>query len=386
MRVDECFNVRDLRELARRKVPAPFFTYLDGGSDDQWTLARNSKAFDDYQLMPNTLVDVSSIDLSNTVLGQKMELPFFLAPTGMSRLFHHDRELGAARAAEKFGTMYSLSTVGTTSIEEIAETVSTPKMFQIYVFRDRAFTKEFVDRCKAANYEALCLTVDLPVAGNREGNLRAGHTMPPKPSLATFMGFATKVAWGMGLLKDRQFTFANVAHMADEVKKRGIDLFQFIGEQFDRSLVWDDLAWLAEQWDGPLVIKGILSPDDARRALDAGATAAMISNHGGRQLDSVPAPIDCLRPMRDAVGDKMELIVDGGIERGTQIIKALAMGADACSMGKSYLYGLGAGGQEGVERMFTLLKAELERNMTLLGVTKIDDLNERHIVELCKRG
>lgn len=379
-----CHNIADLRKRAKSKLPAPMFHYIDGGSDDEWTLRRNTQAFDDYQLMPNYLVDVEHIDTSTSVFDTQLDLPFFLSPTGMSRLFHHDKELAVSRAAEKFGTLYSLSTMATTSLEDVAAATAGPKMFQIYILKDRELTREFVQRCKKAGYKALCLTVDTMVAGNRERDLVNGMTMPPKITPKNFFSYGTSFEWLFNLMLKPDFKLANVVHRVDALGAGAMGLIDYVNSQFDRSVTWDDCAWLAEQWDGPFVIKGLQSPADAQRALDIGASALMVSNHGGRQLNGAPAPIDCIAPIRDAVGDQMQLIVDGGVRRGTHIIKALAQGADACSIGRPYLYGLAAGGQAGVEHALALLKAELERSMALLGVSSIADINESHLLPLSK--
>ena len=374
-----CHNIADLRRRAKQKLPAPMFHYIDGGADDEWTLRRNTEAFDDYQFMPNYLKDVGTIDLKTKVLGTTLALPFFLAPTGMSRLFHHEKELGACRAADAFDTLYSLSTMATTSLEEVAAATSGPKMFQIYILKDRELTREFVQRCKDSDYTALCLTVDPMVAGNRERDLVNGMTMPPKISLKNAFSYATHFEWLCNLLISPDFELANVAHRVDALGKGAMGLIDYVNSQFDRTVTWDDAEWLAAQWDGPFVIKGIQSPEDARRAAEIGASAIMVSNHGGRQLDGAPAPIDCIAPIRDQVGNDLELILDGGIRRGTHIIKALAQGANACSIGRPYLYGLAAGGQQGVEHALQILKSEVERSMALLGVSSINEINKKHL-------
>jgi len=373
--IDNCHNIAHLQKLAKARLPAAMFHYIDGGADDEVTLRGNTAAFDDYQLVPKFLKDVSSIDASTTVLGRKLEWPVLLAPTGMSRLFHHHKELGVARAAAKSGTMYSLSTLGTTSLEDVAAATDGPKMFQIYILKDRALTVEFVERCKAAKYDALCLTVDMPVAGNRERDKLTGMVMPPRFTLSSLLSFALHPRWSLNLLRDPHFTLANVAHRVDALGGGAMSVIDYINSQFDRAVTWKDVEWLAAQWKGPLAIKGITSPEDAKMALNSGATAVMISNHGGRQLDSSPAPVDCIRPMRDAIGNDLELIVDGGVRRGTHVVKALALGADACSIGKAYLYGLAAGGQPGAERALALLRAEVERNMALMGCQSIANIN-----------
>jgi L-lactate dehydrogenase (cytochrome) len=380
VKLEKCHNQSDLRKAAKKRLPSPIFNYMDGGSDDEWTLKRNTLAFDDYELLPRYLRNVDRIDLKTRVLGTTLDLPVFLAPTGMSRLFHHDREIAVAKAAEKYGTLYSLSTLGTASIEEIAKISSGPKMFQIYILKDRELTREFMQRCKKSDYDVMCLTVDLPLAGNRERDLVSGFTMPPRFSLKSLWSFATHPYWAMHLALNPDFELKNVVHRVDELGERGtMSLIAYVNDQLDRTVTWEDAAWLADQWDGPFVIKGLQTAEDAKLAVEAGASAIMISNHGGRQLESAPAPVDCIVPIREAVGDSLELIVDGGIKRGTHIIKALALGANACSIGKGYLYGLGAGGQKGVERALELYRSELLRDMALLGCTKISDINSASI-------
>lgn len=365
--------------MAQSRLPGPVFHYMDGGADDEWSLRRNTVAFDNFELLPRCLRNVEEIDLRTSVLGTTLKLPIILSPTGMSRLFHHDKELGVAKAADRFGALYSLSTMATTSIEEIAEVCSGPKMFQIYILRDRGLTEEFLARCKEAGYQAMCLTVDLPVAGNRERDVVHGMTMPPRFRLTSLWSFATHFRWAFNLFRHPGFRLANVEHRVDAIGAGTISLIDYANAQFDRSITWEDAAWLVEQWPGPFVIKGILTPGDARRAVEIGASAIMISNHGGRQLDTTPAPVDCIQSIRDAVGDAVEIIVDGGIRRGTHILKALALGADACAVGRAYLFGLGAGGQAGVERALYLLRDELLRDMALLGCTSLDQVTEANI-------
>ncbi|MFC3051319.1 alpha-hydroxy acid oxidase [Kordiimonas pumila] len=374
-----CNNISDLRKLAHKKLPAPMFHYIDGGSDDEWTLGRSTDAFSDYELLPSYLKNIENIDLRTKILGTTLDLPFFLAPTGMSRLFHHEKELGACKAADKFGTLYSLSTLATTSLEEVAASTAGPKMFQIYILKDRGLTREFVTRCKEAGYQALCLTVDTMLSGNRERDRVNGMTMPPKFTLKSMMSYITHPVWAMNTLLHPDFKLANVAHRVDAIGKSTMGLMSYVNSQFDRTVTWDDAAWLVKEWGGPFVIKGLQTPADAKRAVEIGASAIMISNHGGRQLDTTPAPVDCIRPIRDEVGNALELIVDGGIRRGTHVVKALALGANACSIGRPYLYGLASGGQKGVEHAIDLLAKEVERDMALLGCTDIASLTESYI-------
>jgi L-lactate dehydrogenase (cytochrome) len=376
MSIARCHNISHFRALAQRRLPAAMFHYIDGGGDDEITLRRNTTAFENIRLMPRYLVDVAAIDTRTKVLGTTLDWPVFLAPTGMSRLFHHEKELGVARAAAKAGTLYTLSTLATTSLEDVAKATSGPKMFQIYILKDRGLTSEFVQRCKAAKYQALCLTVDMPVAGNRERDKVTGMTMPPKFGLGSLLDFALHPHWSLNFLRHPDFKLANVAHRVDALGGGAMALIDYVNSQFDRTVTWDDVAWLAKQWDGPFVIKGIQAVDDVKAARAAGATAVMISNHGGRQLDGAPAPIDCVAPIRDAVGDGLELIVDGGIRRGTHVIKALALGANACSIGRGYLYSLAAGGEAGVTRCLGLLRAEVERDMALLGARSVAEIDK----------
>ncbi len=375
MSIQRCHNLTDFRELAKKRLPAPVFHYIDGGADDEITLRRNTTAFDRYDLMPRYLVDVAKIDTRTKLFGKTLEWPVFLSPTGMSRLFHHEKELGVARAAAKAGTLYTLSTLATTRLEDVAAATQGPKMFQIYILKDRGLTAEFVQRCKAAGYDALCLTVDMPMAGNRERDKHTGMTMPPKFGLASLMSFALHPHWSLNFMLNPDFQIANVVHRVDAIGGGRMGLMDYVNSQFDRAVTWPDVEWLAKQWNGPLVLKGLQAPDDAVRARDAGATGIMISNHGGRQLDTAAAPIDCVEPMREAVGDALELIVDGGVRRGTHVLKALALGANACSIGRGYLYALAAGGEAGVSRALTLLRGEIERDMALVGVNSISSIS-----------
>jgi L-lactate dehydrogenase (cytochrome) len=375
-RLADCHSVADLRHLAWRMLPAPMFHYIDGGAGDEVTLRRNTSAFDDYAFLPRTLRDVSAIDTSTRLLGRDIALPFICSPTGMSRLFHHGAERAVARAAARAGTIYSLSTMGTTTIEDVAAATDGPKMFQVYLFKDKSLTAEFVQRCLAARYDALCLTIDTPLAGNRERDHVTGMTMPPRFTLATLANFAAHPAWSLAYLRDPDFNIKNVAHRVDAIGGASMPLIQYVNSQFDRTASWEDAGALRAQWPGPFVIKGVQSILDARRAVEIGATCLMISNHGGRQLDGAMAPVELVARIREAVGDSVELIVDGGVRRGAHVLKALALGANACSIGRAYLYGLGAGGEAGVDRALGLLRAEIERDMALMGVTRISEVTK----------
>ena len=374
-------NIRDLRRYAKFRVPRPMFDYMDGAADDETTLRRNCEDFQRYELLPRYLVDVGEIDPSTKVLGAPIELPVVLAPTGMSRLFNNDGELAVSAAAAAAGTVYALSTMSTFSIEQVAEVCSGPKWFQIYVFRDRSLIMEFMERCRNAQYQALVLTIDVPVAGNRERDLYSGMTIPPELSLASYLDFFLHPLWSLKYLMSDAFQLSNVAHKSPVDKRDVTNLVQYLNTQLDPGVKWDDAAWMIEQWDGPFAIKGIASVADAVRAADIGASAVILSNHGGRQLDSAPSPISLLAEVVDAVGDRCEVIVDGGVRRGTDVLKALALGATACMIGRAYLFGLGAGGQHGVTRALDLLRAEIIRDMALLGCTSVAEISAEHIRE-----
>ncbi len=368
------------RALAKDRLPAPIFHYMDGGAEDEWSLANNTDAFDRYEFLTEVLNDVAEVDLTTRLMGIDLALPFFLSPTGMTRLFHHKKELAVARAAHRAGTMYSLSTLGTSTIEDVAAANPGPNLFQVYLFKDRGIVRDWVARAKESGFKALALTVDLAAHGNRERDIHTGMVMPPRWSLGSLASFAAHPHWSLNYLLHPDFRIANVRPGDDTLDKAGaMSLLQYVGEQFDHHLNWKDAEWLAGEWGGPLLLKGVTSPEDAERARDAGATGLMLSNHGGRQLDGAAAPVDCIRPIRDRVGDALTLIADGGIRRGTHILKALALGADACSVGRAYLYALSAAGEAGVDHMFAVLRKELQLAMALLGVTKVADIGERHI-------
>ena len=379
MKLADCHNVMELRKLARRNLPWPVFNYLDGGADDELTLGWNTSAFNDYELLPSHLNDISHIEMGTTVLGQKIDWPVILSPTGASRLFHHEAEPAVVRAANRFGTIYSLSTLATTTIEDVAAICDGPKMYQVYVFKDRAITRDFVQRCKQQKYDALCLTVDTQVAGNRERDLVTGFGMPPKFGLRSALSYALHFPWTIRAILKPQFDMVNVTSSPSVSSEINEGVIEYINSQFDRTLNWKDVEWLAKEWDGPLAIKGLQTVSDVRKAVDSGATAVMLSNHGGRQLETAPAPVDCIAPIADELRDKIEIICDGGIRRGTHIVKALALGAHACSIGRGYLFGLAAGGQRGVEHALGLLRSEFERTMGLIGCRSVHDLDGHYV-------
>lgn len=383
-RLERANNIADLRGLARRRLPRPIFDYIDGGADDEVTLERNVSAFSTYEIVPDVLTDVSRIKTQTTLFGEALEWPLMLAPTGLTRMFHGDAELAVARAAARHGLLYSLSTLGTTRLEELAEAFNGPKVFQIYIFKDRGLTAEFVARCKAAGFQGLALTVDTPVAGNRERDRVNGLSLPPRLTLRSMLSFAVHPSWSLPALRGSRFDFANVSHRVDALAEGPMSLFDYIGGQFDRSLTWADVEWLAREWGGPLAIKGVITPEDAKRAIASGASGVMVSNHGGRQLDGAPAPIEQIAAVREALGEGPDVICDGGIRRGSDIVKACALGATACSIGRPYLYGLAAGGEAGVDRALTLLHQEFERTLTLAGINDVAGLAGRHVRRIAR--
>jgi L-lactate dehydrogenase (cytochrome) len=379
MKINDCYNVDDFRKLAKKNLPSPIFHYIDGGSDDEITLRRNTESFSKCDLVPNILASVGQPDLSTTVLGQKIDMPIFLAPTAMQRLYHHDGDKASARAAEKFGTFYSMSTMATSSIEEVSKISSGPKLFQLYIHKDQSLTDNLIDRCKASGFKALCLTVDTVVAGNREKDHRTGFTTPPKLTLKSIMSFMMHPIWSLNYLRHKKFELANVSHFTKKGSSIAKGVMDYINEQYDPAMNWKDAEYVAKKWGGPFALKGVMSVEDAKKAVDIGASAIILSNHGGRQLDGSRSPFDQLPAIADAVGGKIEIIVDGGIRRGTHVLKALSLGATACSFGKAFLYALSAGGQGGVEMLLQRMKDEITRDMILLGCKNIKELNKNKI-------
>ena len=380
MSLKSCYNFEDFRKLAKKRLPAPIFHYIDGGADDETTLKRNTNSFDDCDLIPNILRSVGEPDLSTTVFGRKIDMPIFLSPTAMQSLYHPDGDKASARAAEKFGTMYSMSTMASFSIEEIANISSGPKLFQLYIHKDKSFTDDLIDRCKRANFDGLCLTVDTLVAGNRERDHRTGFTTPPKFTLESIMNFAMRPGWLFRYFTNKKFELANIKHKTDKGTKITKSVIDYVNEQYDPQMNWEDAEYCIKKWDGPFALKGVMSVEDAKRAVDIGCTAIIISNHGGRQLDGSRTPFDQLKAISDAVGDKVEIILDGGVRRGTHVLKALAAGATACSFGKAFLFSLGAGGQQGVERLLQNMHDEIRRNMILMGCKSVKELDRSKII------
>jgi L-lactate dehydrogenase (cytochrome) len=371
-RLSKCHNISDLRLLARRRMPAPIFDYLDGGAEDETTLKRNTSAFDDDMIIPRCLVDVSSVKTQVNVLGQDLEWPVICSPAGSQRFYHAEGELGAARAAARARTLYSLAAMSSDSLEDVAAASSGPKMFQIFIFKNRDVTRDLIARCKKSGYKALCLTVDVSVRGKRERELRSGMGIPMKFSAASLASFALRPRWLYGFASRGPFSMPTFAGHAGSTNI--LDQTRYFGTQLDSSLTWKDVREFIDLWGGPFAIKGLLSPLDASMARDVGASAVMVSNHGGRQLDGAAAPFDALPDIVKAVGDDVEVILDGGVRRGVHVLKALAHGAKACSVGRPYLFGLGAGGEAGAYQALQILRTEFTRAMQLSGCADV-----RHI-------
>ena len=377
--INNCHNFKDFRNLAKSRLPSPIFHYIDGAADDEVTYRRNTEAYDQCDLVPNVLTGIEKVDMSTTVMGQKLDLPIYCAPTALQRLFHPDGEIGVGKAAEKFGTMFGVSSLGTASIEEIANLISTPKLFQLYVHKDQGLNDYLIDQCKEHNFDTMAVTVDSSVGGNRERDLYTGFTIPLNLSLKSIISFATHPAWAFNYFTKPKWELSNLNKHVTE----GTNLMTSIGDYFtkmlDNSLSWKKSEEINKKWGKPFAIKGIMSVEDAKKAVDVGASAIMISNHGGRQLDGSRSPFDQLEEVVNAVGDKIDVICEGGIRRGTHILKALSLGAKACSGGRMYLYALAAGGQKGVEKALGNLKKEIERDMILMGVSNISELSKKNL-------
>ena len=377
--INNCHNVNDFRKLAKKRLPNPIFHYIDGAADDEVTYRRNTEAYEQCDLIPNVLRGVKSIDMSTTVMGQKIDMPLYFAPTALQRLFHHDGEIAVGRAAEKFGTMFGISSLGTASIEEISDMISTPKLFQLYVHNDKGLNKDLVDRCKDSKFESMCVTVDTIVGGNRERDLYTGFTIPMKLKLNSLLSFATHPSWAINYLTHSKWELSNLKNYISEGTNVMTNIGDYFTKMIDQSMDWKAVEEINKNWGKQFALKGIMSVEDAKKAVDIGATAIMVSNHGGRQLDGSRSPFDQLAEIVDAVGDKVDVICEGGIRRGTHVLKALSLGAKACSGGRMYLYALAAGGQKGVEKAMSNLRNEIERDMKLMGVTKIDQLTRNNI-------
>ncbi len=378
MKINNCNNVDDFRKLAKRKLPSPIFHYIDGAADDEVTYRRNTEAYDDCFLVPKVLRSVESIDQGINLFGKKISLPFFLSPTALQRLFHYQGELAVAKAAEKYNTFFGISSLSTIPVEKISK-VSAPKIFQLYFHKDKGLTNSMIDKCKSYNIDVLALTVDTITGGNRERDLKTGFTSPPKLTLKSLLSFILSPQWTFNYLFRKNFDLPFLSDFVKEGTDIKISVSDYFSNMLDQNLNWKDAEDIKKKWGGVFCLKGIMSKEDARKAVDIGADAIMISNHGGRQLDGSRSPFDQLDEIIDEVGGKIEIICDGGIRRGSHILKALSKGANACSGGRFYLYALAAGGENGVSHSIQNMKNEVERNMKLMGVNKISQLNKSNL-------
>ena len=379
MNLGQCHNFSDFRALAKKKLPSPIFNYIDGAADDEVTYRRNSQSFNDVDLVPNVLAGVEKVDMSTEIMGQKLSVPFYCAPTALQRLFHHEGERAVAKAASSYGTMFGVSSLATVTVEDIAQISSGPKMFQFYFHKDRGLNDALLERAKAANFNVLALTVDTITGGNRERDLRTGFTSPPKLTLDSLLSFALHPMWAWNFFTKEKFDMPHLSGHVTEGTNLAVSVGEYFSTMLDQSMNWSDAEKLCQQWNGQFALKGIMSVEDAKRAVEIGCTGIMVSNHGGRQLDGSRAPFDQLAEICDAVGGQIDVVCEGGIQRGTHILKALSVGAKCCSIGRYYLYALAAAGQAGVERALNQLAVEVERDMKLMGVTKVDQLRRSNI-------
>ncbi len=382
--LDRAANVEDLRVLARRRLPSGVFDYIDGAAEDERSLADSTAAFARIGFSPRVLRDVSTIDTSTTLFGRTLPVPVVLSPTGFSRIADPQGELAVARAARRANLSYTLSTMATRSIEEVRSVSDGDLWFQVYVWRDRGLVASMLERAAAAGYSTIVITVDTAVLGRRERDVRRGFTLPPKIGLDTIVSGALKPSWTAAFMRAEPIVFANMAGGGGEQSageqsvgdgSTAVNLAQYINSQFDPALSWADIDWFRRQWKGRVVIKGIQSVADARLALEHGVDAIALSNHGGRQLDGAPSPIDLVGPVADAVGGSVAILCDGGVRRGSDIVKAVALGADAVMIGRAYLYGLGAAGERGVDHVLHFLQDGMARTMALCGAASIKELD-----------
>jgi L-lactate dehydrogenase (cytochrome) len=378
MRLTDCHNFHDFRELARRRLPGPIFNYIDGAADDEVTYRQNTASFERCDLVPNVLRGVEAIDLSVTVMGQKLAMPVYCSPTALQRLFHHQGERAVAAAASKFGTLFGVSSLGTVSLEDLRKAYATPQVYQFYFHKDRGLNRAMLERAKEAGVDVMMLTVDSITGGNRERDLRTGFSIPFRLTLAGMFQFAVKPMWGLNYLLHERFSLPQLDKHVD-MGGGAMSIGRYFTEMLDPSMNWNDVEAMVRSWNGQFCLKGIMSVADARRAADIGCTGIIVSNHGGRQLDGSRAAFDQLTEIVDAVGDRLDVMMDGGIQRGTHALKALSLGAKAVGVGRYYLFPLAAAGQAGVERALDLMRAELERGMKLMGCSSIAQLSRENL-------
>lgn len=378
MGINRCINFSDFRRLAQQRLPRPIFDYIDGGADDEVTKARNTSAFDDCDLLPSVLTGVDQVDLSVTVMGQRLDVPYYCSPTALQRLFHHQGERAVALAAAEFNTLFGVSSLGTESLEDIRQLVQTPQVYQFYFHKDRGLNRAMLERAKAAGIKVMMLTVDSVTGGNRERDIRSGFSIPMRLTPSAIIEFIRKPRWGIGYLRSGGFALPQLnAHI--DFNGSATSIGSYFTEMLEPSIDWDDVAEMIEFWDGEFCLKGLMHPDDAKRAVDVGCSGVVVSNHGGRQLDGSRSSFDQLDEIVQAVGDDLDVLFDGGVQRGTHIIKALSLGAKAVGIGRGYLFPLAAGGQQGVHRALQIFKDEMRRDMQLLGKASIADLSKTNL-------
>jgi L-lactate dehydrogenase (cytochrome) len=373
-----CHNFQDFRRLAKRRLPGPIFNYIDGGADDEVTLRKNTSSFERVDLLPSVLCGVSEVDLSVTVMGQKLALPIYCSPTALQRLFHHEGERAVAAAAEKFGTMFGVSSLGTVSLEELRKKHKNPQVYQFYFHRDRGLNSAMMSRAKEAGIEVMMLTVDSITGGNRERDLRTGFSIPFRLTWGGIAQFVMKPAWGLNYITHERFRLPQLEEHVD-MGSGSSSIGSYFTNMLDPSMTWNDVGKMVAEWGGKFCLKGVMTAEDARHAADIGCAGIVLSNHGGRQLDGSRTAFDQLGEVVDAVGDRIDVMMDGGVQRGTHVVKALSMGAKAVGIGRGYLYALAAAGQPGVERALALFKAEIERDMKLMGVTRVGELSRANL-------
>jgi L-lactate dehydrogenase (cytochrome) len=378
MRLRDCHNFHDFRRLARSRIPGPIFDYIDGAADDEVTYRRNTASFERCDLVPNVLRGVESVDMSVTVMGQRLTMPFYCSPTALQRLFHHQGERAVAAAAAKYGTMFGVSSLGTVSLEELRKEFDTPQVYQFYFHKDRGLNRAMMQRAKDAGVNVMMLTVDSVTGGNRERDLRTGFSIPFRLTLRGMLQFAMRPMWGINYVTHESFKLPQLDEHVD-MSGGAMSIGRYFSEMLDPSMNWDDVAEMVRHWNGEFCLKGIMSVPDAKHAAEIGCKGIILSNHGGRQLDGSRAPFDQLSEIVNAVGDQIDVLMDGGVQRGTHVLKALSLGAKAVGVGRFYLFPLAAAGQAGVERALGLMRAEIERGMKLMGCTAVDQLSPSNL-------
>ena len=378
MRLSDCYNFHDFRKLAQQRLPGPIFNYIDGAADDEATFRQNTASFERCDLIPNVLRGVETIDMSVTVMGQKLAMPIYCSPTALQRLFHHTGERAVAAAAANYGTMFGVSSLGTVSLEELRKAHDTPQVYQFYFHRDRGLNRAMMQRAKEAGVNVMMLTVDSITGGNRERDLRTGFSIPFKLTLGGMLQFALKPKWGLNYVTHERFSLPQLDKHVD-MGGNTMSIERYFTEMLDPSMNWSDVAEIVRDWNGQFCLKGVMSVADAKRAAEIGCTGIVLSNHGGRQLDGSRSAFDQLAEIVDVMGDRLDVMMDGGIQRGTHVLKALSLGAKAVGLGRYYLFPLAAAGQAGVERALGLLRTEIERGMKLMGRASIRELSRDNL-------